>query len=548
MLYGSEKNYRNAVRKFIDENIGSSIINHLFDKKSKFIIEVIGNKKQENIYSIIDQNILKRVMTCFFSIKNEKISMLTENSYIGLILHTTIAINRILKNEIIESNDDFINKLKKDENYKIAREITSSIEKEFQIDIPEIETAYICLHLKGSKLQHINNNGEEQLKDNILDFVNAMIDTYDKNFAYELKQDEDFINGLIAHLKPTFIRLKNNMSISNPLLEEIKENYSEIYSKCENVGRLIEKKINCKIPDTEIGFLAIHFGAAVYRIESKMKRKRKVNIGVICASGIGISRLMCTRLKGFLKSRAELTTYGRDDITEYVKEKNDFFISSIELNNLHLDIVKVNPLLTENDLIEIDKKVDYYENIPLSGQREEYTEKKIKDINFISYSILMLIKNFSYIKVYNEISFDELVIAISEKVTPYYEKRYIIQRDIQRREKISSQVMPELGFALLHCITDGISEPVFSVCFTNDRGKFLNSYFKSINTIVIMLIPNNQHKKDNTEILGFVSESLVENKEFLNAILFGSSEQIKFYFVNILNEYFNSVQQNFLNN
>lgn len=33
-------------------------------------------------------------------------------------------------------------------------------------------------------------------------------DVYDEELAYELKQDEEFIVGLLAHLQPTFVRLK----------------------------------------------------------------------------------------------------------------------------------------------------------------------------------------------------------------------------------------------------------------------------------------------------------------------------------------------------
>ncbi|NLZ83602.1 MAG: PRD domain-containing protein, partial [Clostridiales bacterium] len=220
-LEASEKDYRKAVRKFIDENIGSMMITNLFSEKERTVFDVIGNK-EDNIYNLLNDKILNGVVTCFLSIKDKRILRLTENSYIGLIVHVTIAVNRIFQNEIIENNEELIKRFQDDEDYDLALRIVNSLEEEFQIEIPDIEIAYICLHIKGSKLQYVTESGREiesrSDRDEILSFINGMIDIYDENYAYELKQDDEFIIGLLAHLQPTFIRLRNHMNISNPLL------------------------------------------------------------------------------------------------------------------------------------------------------------------------------------------------------------------------------------------------------------------------------------------------------------------------------------------
>lgn len=324
-LEGSEKNYRRALRNFIDENMDSNIIRNLFDEQSRTIYDIIGSKDEQNIYHSLNDDILKQVITCFRSIKDKRLQRFTENSYIGLILHVTIAINRILQKEIIEPNDELQNKLKKDEEYKLALHIVNSLEEEFQIAIPDIEIAYICLHIKGSKLQYISEESIEAdgsiQREEILMFINQMIDVYDEDLAYELKQDEEFIVGLLAHLQPTFVRLKNHMNISNPLLEQIKENYSNTYKKCIKIGKLVEERFGFIVPEAEIGFLAMHFGAATVRLENQKESRRKVIIGIVCASGIGISRLMLTKLTRLLKERAEISTYGKEDLTPNVLEK-----------------------------------------------------------------------------------------------------------------------------------------------------------------------------------------------------------------------------------
>src|SRR5699024_12000684 len=48
---------------------------------------------------------------------------------------------------------------------------------------------YIWLHLKGAKRQYVKENSSEQ--DQLNSLVNELIDAYDPNIAYLLKQDDE---------------------------------------------------------------------------------------------------------------------------------------------------------------------------------------------------------------------------------------------------------------------------------------------------------------------------------------------------------------------
>ncbi len=517
-LEGSEKNYRVAVRKFIEE---------------------------QDIYNLLNKELIERVVACILSIKDNRIIRMTENSYIGLIYHVTIAIARILQGEIIESNYELLEKVHKseEEDYELALYIANSLEKEFKIKIPEIEVVYISLHIKGAKLQYIVEDNIESRsrteREELIDFIYQMIEVYDEELAFELKQDEEFIVGLLAHLLPTFTRLKNHMLISNPLLQQIKDTYPEIFEKCYYVGELIEKNYGYKVPETEIGFLAMHFGAAIVRLENKKDYNRKVEIGIVCASGIGISRFMLTKLKYYLKERAELATFSQESLTKKTVESMDFFIASIELDNVEADIIRVNPILTERDLEQIDKKVRVYARIPKKKNVEVDFSKQLEQVNFIVSQIKTIIKDFTYIKVNNEITFDELLVAVTEKLQADYKKAILIQENIKDREKLASQIIPEYDFALLHTRTKGVIKPSFSICLTKDFGRFLDPYLSGIHVVIIMLMPEDDHEKENREILGYLSSKLVEDNDFLNVINKGEKENIRNYMSRELKKYFN---------
>ncbi len=541
-LEGSEKDYRLAVRKFVDENSDNKLMKSFAAENERNIIDILRDKEGPNIYSLLNNDILNRVIICFQSIRDKRLTRLTENSYIGLILHVTIAVNRILQQEIIEPNDELMEKLVKNEDYNLAAHIASSLEEEFQIDIPDIEIAYILLHIKGSKLQYIDEDEpeteNERERQELLNFINDMIDVYDPDIAYDLKLDEEFIAGLLTHLAPTFVRLRNNMIITNPLLQQIKETYPGIYGKSKNVSQLITQRYGFPIPEEEIGFLAMHFGAACVRLENNRESKRKVDIGIVCASGIGISRLMHSKLKRFLKDSAELVTYGKEDLTPLQLKKIDFLISSINLDGMDADIVRVSPLLPENDLERIEAKVRVYAKTPKSSRTENDFELQLEQVNYTVTQIKHIINEFQCMKVNSRISFDELLVAVTERLSPYNDKRLLIQEDIRRREKIASQVIPEYDFALLHSRTKGVVRPCFSVCLTRDLGEFQDPFFQKIRAVIIMLIPEDEHLEENTGVMGYLSSKLVESNEFLNTIFSGNRENIRTYLAMELKRYF----------
>ena len=67
----------------------------------------------------------------------------------------------------------------------------------------------------------------------------------------------------------------------------------------------------------------------------KKETKRKVKIGVVCASGaIGISRLMSVRIDKIFKGKVDLITLAKEDITDKILKKVDFIVTSLDLGNI----------------------------------------------------------------------------------------------------------------------------------------------------------------------------------------------------------------------
>ena len=114
-ISGSEESYRRAIRGFIDENIDTKIMREVYGEDG-YDISSYKTLKKSNIGQILNNDIVKRVMDCITKLGHNKVLTLTENSYVGLIIHLSIAINRIRKNEVIEYDENGKQNLLEDED------------------------------------------------------------------------------------------------------------------------------------------------------------------------------------------------------------------------------------------------------------------------------------------------------------------------------------------------------------------------------------------------------------------------------------------------
>lgn len=271
---GSEENYRRAIRAFISENIDTGVIRESYEERD-WTAGYYETLRKSSIGKVLDDDIVKRVMDCIIGVDNPRIRSLTENSYVGLVIHLSIAMKRILKNEVVEADHRWEDE--NDADYQLAEAIVRELEEEFEVHIPRVELSYICLHIKGAKHEKIRWDVKavpELENQQIQRMVNEIIDAFDPERAYLLKQDEEFIQGLLAHLQPTLIRLVQGMQIRNPVLKDIQANYPDIYGRCERVANVLAEAVGKKVPQEEIGFLTVHFGAAMVRLEGRSEKIR----------------------------------------------------------------------------------------------------------------------------------------------------------------------------------------------------------------------------------------------------------------------------------
>lgn len=542
-LSGSEQDYREAMRRFIEENNIRDTESHRHYGDDALSQALISNA-DSGMFSFLDKDVINRVNLTLDEMDESRLRSLAENAYAGLVIHISIAIERIRQGGAIEISPERMDGLEEWEEYDLAVRIIEAMEDEFEIEIPREEVSYILLHIQGSKLAYssdiaytdateVGEVGDEEL----LELIDRMIDAYDPHLAVRLKSDEDFVRGLIVHLRPVFVRLKGHMNIYNPMLSDIKKEYPDIFSRCRVAAACIEDMAGMPVGDEEVGFLAMHFGAAQERLIASGEPPVKVSIGIVCASGFGVARLMMTRLEKYLSDKAYLTAYGRDELNRRSGGEVDFFVSTMNLDQYGVDYLLVSPLITGSDLALIEQKMLDYGHLRKAMANVDFLTS-LERIAFVTDEIRSVLENYKAYKVAANITFRELLLFLGLKITGNATKANRIVEAVNEREKLYTQLFPEMGFGLLHCRSEAVDTAVFVTASPKGGDLFSDPYFKDIRAVVMMISPIDEHRGEHAKVLGALSAAFIERESFLKAIIEGDEVLIRSELTDVLKNFY----------
>lgn len=137
----------------------------------------------------------------------------------------------------------------------------------------EIEIEHIA------KIFTLSNTEKLQDLENILtsipdDYLNVSLEIiqYAKQ-QYKFKLNDIIYVSLADHLYTTIQRIKNNITIHNPMLWEIKKFYKDEYEASIKAVSIIEKQFDIELPTDEAGFIALHFVEAQMSSDQPIVKK-----------------------------------------------------------------------------------------------------------------------------------------------------------------------------------------------------------------------------------------------------------------------------------
>jgi len=342
---------------------------YIFNRKDKEI-DMVYNK-----ISILPQESILTIKAHILNqIKRYNI-MVSDIGLNNLIIHLAIACKRIQEENFISLYSEDLLEIMEHKEYEVAAEIVREIENAFKIRFPKSETAYIAIHLLGTKMLNNSNHEEKEVKQfidtNIYELTAAILEAIEKELHLGISEDSELILGMSLHLKPAINRYKYGMNLRNPMLEGIKSHYPLAFEAGIIAGKVLKNRLEIDMHETEIGYLALHIGGAIERRKIINQPKRCL---IVCASGVGSAKLLSYKLQATFG--LNLTILGT---TQYYKlhqmslHSLDFIVSTIPIpDHLPVPVVQVSTILGNSDFKKIDCLMKNKQQPSL-----EYTKKEL---------------------------------------------------------------------------------------------------------------------------------------------------------------------------
>lgn len=524
-LEGNEDDVRKAMTDFVHMQLEENkLMDLIYMHRDKFDFEDYFSASEPNgIMSLLNRKILIRVIEVLKENKEGYLQRMAESSFIGLVIHLTIAIERMINHENIDIDSHLFEELKSDEDYDKAKILAEYMEDEFEIEFPDAEIAYILMHLKGAKLRYLDESIDDDLQILVKDYdikrmVEMIIRRYEQITGVSLIDDEVLETGMITHLRPALTRMHYHLEIRNPLLDQIKEQYAETFENSKKACDVIEAELNQKVPDDEIGYLAMHFGAAMERLNQRMQVNRTIRIGVVCASGIGISSLLSSRIRSLFPEIREVKPLAMEDVKDGIEKEVDLLVTTLVLKQQLLPNVYVHPLLANEDIEKIRMAIAQSKSTKNDMfKKDESLTDKIDEIAQINDMIKKLIHQLDVLVIPASSTFDQMIQASATCVSTDSSVIAQVHADLIRRESMGSVILENERIILFHAKTTAVSEPVVKILLSDHDG-FSDAEAKNAAGILLMLI-GSPSQKMHGEILSQISQSCIEDNRLSLAII-----------------------------
>ncbi|MEK3837385.1 BglG family transcription antiterminator [Paenibacillus sp. FSL R7-0128] len=345
----------------------------LFDREN-----IHSDSMYVNLFSFLEHDLTVIRSSVTKHVQNYGVE-LSDTGLNNLIIHIAIACQRIKNDHNIIELPGEHHFMEQKQEYEAAKTIVTDIEKLLSLKFPETEITYITMHLLGTKLLSAVGTDEREItrwvdKDTY-QYAMDIMKAIESKLKLGISGDPELLKSLCLHLRPALNRIRYGMSLRNPMLESIQSTYPLAFQGGVIAGMVIQQKMGRHVSENEIGYLALHIGAAMERRRESYPPKRCI---IVCSSGVGSARLLFHKLRIQFGVRLDIVdTVGYYKLAHTDLDNIDLIISTVPIAlDISVPVINVNSLLGNSDLMRIEQAIT-----GVSDNNMEYLQE---DLTFIS--------------------------------------------------------------------------------------------------------------------------------------------------------------------
>ena len=338
--------------------------------------------------------------------------------------------------------------------------------------------------------------------------INLLIKYVSEKMNVDFTQDTNLSSGLIAHVESAIKRHQMNLTEENDeLLEFVLKSYNKLYLIIKSELLVVFDEINFN--STELSYIVIHFASSFEQIY----RKNFIRALVICASGIGSSKILGSQIRKNIPEIKNLEYTIPSKVTKSLVNNYDVVISTIELEQ-NIDYLLIPTILKEKDISLIREKI----LTSRSFRRNDFVKSEDSfNIDKLGSACQIILKNTEYIVADNTKNNKEILDNIFENSALVINNKEEIVDSLLDRHNKSSVVIPNTDIALFHTLDKELAEPFIIICSLNNvlAMKDAMGEEQRVEYFIIMVSPNEQ---EYTELLSQISIAILDDKIFGEAL------------------------------
>jgi mannitol operon transcriptional antiterminator len=318
---------------------------------------------------------------------------------------------------------------------------------------------------------------------------------------------------LIRHLGPALERIRKGEAIRNPLLSQIRKDYDSLFNAVRKSAD--EAWQSLVIPDEEIGYLVMHFGAAIERWKLTPGNVRAL---LVCMSGIGSSKLLAVRITKEIPQIHLLGHYTWYEASRMPQDRYDLIVSTVDLPIEPDRYIKLSPLLTREETERLQSHVrelafSMNSSVSIEPIKEQGAWERLKLMEMYASELVVLLERFQVYRPDAELIGNDsqsVLASLLEMLSPrsVLQNVDIIAEQLMDREAQGSLFIPDTKLALLHTRSERVVEPVIAL-FNLKTPLLLGKESSSeVKQIFLMLAPSTLNKQA-LEVLSEISAMLL---------------------------------------
>ena len=235
-----------------------------------------------------------------------------------------------------------------------ARELANTMQQLAGKLLAPAEEEWLCVHLAARQVQDvdpgtISADDDEALVNYILRYIN-------QQYNYNLLDDAQLRADLLTHIKTMITRVRYQIMIPNPLLENIKQHYPMAWDMTLAAVSSWGKYTPYAISENEIGFLVLHIGVGLER-HYNIGYQRQPQVLLVCDTSNAMVRMIEAILQRKYPQLEIAATLSQREYEQREEIAEDFVISTVRISEKEKPVVTIAPFPTDYQLDQIGKLV-----------------------------------------------------------------------------------------------------------------------------------------------------------------------------------------------